>query len=258
MLSVVAQMEDRPHIVFVVGEAEYRSELTMPALAQVLSSNYGFQTTVLIDSELEGEQTTSIEGLDTLSSADLVILYLRFRQLPDAQLAKIQVYIDSGRPIVAFRTTTHAFAYEGEDLRAKQWDNFGARELGAPWIYHYGHDASTDAKTVGEHPILNGVSTEFHVRSWTYHVRPDYPPKSANILVYGRPVFPDGSRGDEETFNADYLDVYALWWWTGFYNDNGTPSRFRQPQLSTVGDQWCPLDVGARITGSTVSRLGAD
>ena len=37
----------------------------MPALAQVLLSNYGFQTTVLIDSELEGEQTTSIEGLDT-------------------------------------------------------------------------------------------------------------------------------------------------------------------------------------------------
>ena len=65
MLPVVAQTEDRPHIVFVVGEAEYRSELTMPALAQVLSSNYGFQTTVLIDSELEGEQTTSIEGLDT-------------------------------------------------------------------------------------------------------------------------------------------------------------------------------------------------
>ena len=258
MLPVVAQMEDRPHIVFVVGEAEYRSELTMPALAQVLSSNYGFQTTVLIDSELEGEQTTSIEGLDTLSSADLVILYLRFRQLPDAQLAKIQVYIDSGRPIVAFRTTTHAFAYEGEDPRAKQWNNFGARELGAPWIYHYGHDASTDAKTVGEHPILNGVSTEFHVRSWTYHVRPDYPPKSANILVYGRPVFPDGSRGDEETFNPITWTCMHSGGGRVFTTTMGHPADLRQPQLSTVGDQWCPLDVGARITGSTVSRLGAD
>lgn len=241
MLSVVAQMEDRPHIVFVVGEAEYRSELTMPALAQVLSSNYGFQTTVLIDSELEGEQTTSIEGLDTLSSADLVILYLRFRQLPDAQLAKIQVYIDSGRPIVAFRTTTHAFAYEGEDLRAKQWNNFGARELGAPWIYHYGHDASTDAKTVGEHPILNGVSTEFHVRSWTYHVRPDYPPKSANILVYGRPVFPDGSRGDEETFNPITWTCMHSGGGRVFTTTMGHPADFDNPnfqQLVINGVHW--------------------
>ena len=104
MVPVVAKSEDRPHTVFVVGEAEYGSEMTMPALAQVLSSNYDFQTTVLIDSQLEGKQKTSIEGLDTLACADLVILYLRFRQLPEAQLAKIQAYIESGRPIVAFRT----------------------------------------------------------------------------------------------------------------------------------------------------------
>ena len=84
MWPVVAKSGDRPHTVFVVGEAEYGSEMTMPALAQVLSSNYDFQTTVLIDSQLEGEQKTSIEGLDTLGSADLVILYLRFRQLPEA------------------------------------------------------------------------------------------------------------------------------------------------------------------------------
>ena len=191
----------QPHLVFVVGENEYRSEVTMPALAQVLADHYDFRTTILIDDVLQGGEANSINGLDALETADLVILYLRFRQLPDAQLALLQKYIDRGGPIVAFRTTTHAFAYEEEDPRAMWWNNFGARELGAPWIYHYGHEASTDATTIGNHPILTGVSPEFHVRSWTYHVRPDYPPKDAQVLVQGRPVLPEGESGDAETVN---------------------------------------------------------
>ena len=189
-VALLTNSHAQPHIVFVVGEGEYRSEVTMPALAKVLSEHYDFRTTVLIDEELHGGEDNNIEGLDALETADLLVLYLRFRQLPDAQLALLQEYIDRGGSILAFRTTTHAFAYDEEDHRAEKWNNFGARELGAPWIRHYGHDASTDATLVGEHPILTGVSPEFHVRSWTYHVRPNYPPKDAQILVNGRPVFP--------------------------------------------------------------------
>lgn len=191
----------QPHLVFVVGEGEYRSEVTMPALAKVLEEHYDFRTTVLIDDVLQGGDENSIDGLDALETADLLVLYLRFRQLPDDQLELLQKYIDRGGPIVAFRTTTHAFNYDRDDSRATKWNSFGARELGAPWIRHYGHGASTDATTVGEHPILAGVSPEFHVRSWTYHVRPNYPPKDAQVLVQGRPVFPGGERGGDETVN---------------------------------------------------------
>ena len=166
-----------------------------------IRDSYGFRTTLLIDDELQGGEGNNINGLEALETADLLVLYLRFRQLPDAQLALLQKYIDRGGPIVAFRTTTHAFAYEAEDQRAMWWNDFGARELGAPWIYHYGHGASTDATIIGNHPILTGVSPTFHVRSWTYHVRPDYPPKDAQVLVEGRPVFPEGERGGAETVN---------------------------------------------------------
>lgn len=114
----------QPHLVFVVGENEYRSEVSMPALAQVLAEHYGFRTTLLIDDVLQGGEANSINGLEALETADLLILYLRFRQLPDAQLALLQKYIDRGGPIVAFRTTTHAFAYEDEDPRATRWNNF--------------------------------------------------------------------------------------------------------------------------------------
>ena len=232
----------QPHLVFVVGENEYRSEVTMPALAQVLADHYDFRTTILIDDVLQGGEANSINGLDALETADLVILYLRFRQLPDAQLALLQKYIDRGGPIVAFRTTTHAFAYESEDQRAVWWNNFGARELGAPWIYHYGHEASTDATIVGNHPILTGVSPEFHVRSWTYHVRPDYPPKDAQVLVQGRPIFPEGERGDAETVNPIAWTHTHSGGGRVFTTTMGHPEDFRVSafrRLAVNGIYWC-------------------
>ena len=204
----------------------------MPALAQVLADHYGFRTTLLIDDVLQGGEANNINGLDALETADLLVLYLRFRQLPDAQLALLQKYIDRGGPIVAFRTTTHAFAYEAEDPRATWWNNFGARELGAPWIYHYGHGASTDATTVGNHPILTGVSPAFHVRSWTYHVRPDYPPKDAKVLVQGRPVLPGRRAWRGRDSQSNRMDAHTLRRWACIYNDNGTSRGFQRERLS--------------------------
>ena len=232
----------QPHIVFVVGENEYRSEVTMPALAQVLEEHYDFRTTILIDDVLQGGEGNSINGLDTLETADLLVLYLRFRQLPDDQLELLQKYIDRGGPIVAFRTTTHAFAYEDEDERATKWNNFGARELGAPWIHHYGHEASTDATTVEEHPTLAGVSPTFHVRSWTYHVRPNYPPKDAQILVQGRPVFPEGERGGDETVNPIAWTHTHVGGGRVFTTTMGHPEDFKVSdfrRLIVNGVYWC-------------------
>lgn len=232
----------QPHLVFVVGEGEYRSEVTMPALAQVLKDHYDFRTTVLIDEAVHGGEGNSINGLEALETADLLVLYLRFRQLPDNQLALLQKYIDRGGPIVAFRTTTHAFNYDGDDPRAAKWNSFGARELGAPWIYHYGHGASTDATTVGEHPVLAGVKPEFHVRSWTYHVRPDYPPKDAKILVQGRPVLPEGERGGDETVNPIAWTHTHSGGGRVFTTTMGHPEDFRVSdfrRLIVNGVYWC-------------------
>lgn len=232
----------QPHLVFVVGENEYRSEETMPELAQVLTDHYGFQTTVLIDDVLQGGEENSINGLDALETADLLVMYLRFRQLPDSQLALLQKYIDRGGHIFAFRTTTHAFAYEEEDPRATKWNNFGARELGAPWIYHYGHEARTEATLVGDHTILTGVSPTFHVRSWTYHVLPDYPPKDAQILVTGRPIFQEGERGNEETVNPiawthTHSGGGRVFTTTMGHPEDFTVSDFRR--LVVNGIYWC-------------------
>lgn len=206
----------RPLVVFVTGDHEYSSEETMPALARELEKRYGMRCAVLRAYPNENAEK-NIPGLEVLEKADLAIFFLRWRQLPAEQLAHVEKYLKSNRPIVAFRTTTHAFNYPaGHQL--ERWNAFAAEYLGAPpgWgngHYHYGHKSSTDVFPTSEsesHPILKGVKSRFHVRSWLYHVLPDHPPGDATVLLMGRVV------GGEKK-NA--VDNPVAWVWK---NKNGS------------------------------------
>src|SRR5215475_4965880 len=71
-------------IVLVSGDEEYRSEQVLPQLARILSTQHGFDCTVLFaidpkDGAINPNQTDNIPGLETLDSADLMILFTRFR-----------------------------------------------------------------------------------------------------------------------------------------------------------------------------------
>ena len=176
----------RPHVVFVTGDHEYSGEATMPLLAQELEKNYGMKATVL-KAYPDQDSETDIPGLEALAKADLAVFFLRWRQLPASQVAHIRAYLDSGRPVMGFRTSSHSFNYpKGHDL--EQWNAFGSEAFGTPpgWgkegHTHYGHESSTDVSIVpaaAGHPVLQGVTGPFHVRSWLYQVRPNWPPADA-------------------------------------------------------------------------------
>ena len=79
------------HIVLVSGDEEYRSEEALPMLAQIFSQHHGFKCTVLfaIDpktGEVDPENISNIPGLEQLQTADLMVLFTRFRELPDVQM----------------------------------------------------------------------------------------------------------------------------------------------------------------------------
>ena len=82
------QAADPPaHIVFVTGDEEYRSEESMPMLARILERDYGLQTTVLYAINDEGfidpNVLDNIAGLQALEDADMMVMFTRFRALPD-------------------------------------------------------------------------------------------------------------------------------------------------------------------------------
>jgi len=165
-------------IVFVTGDEEYRSEESMPMLAKILATRHGFRCTVLFAINKESGQidpiiVDNIPGLQNLESADLLVLFTRFRELPDEQMKHIIDYTNSGKPIVALRTATHPFAYvkRKDSPYAKwSWNNkdesfkggYGRQVLGETWISHYGvHQKESTRGLVAEgmkdHPIVRGV-----------------------------------------------------------------------------------------------------
>ena len=111
------------HIVLVSGDEEYRSEEGLPALARILSSRHGFRCTVLFAVDpatgiVNPHVNTNIPGLEHLDDADLMFILTRWRVLPDEQMAPIDRYLKAGKPVIALRTATHAFA-PAPDLHKK-------------------------------------------------------------------------------------------------------------------------------------------
>jgi type 1 glutamine amidotransferase len=162
------------HVVLISGDEEYRSEEGLPQLAKILAERHGFKCSVLFaidtkDGTINPKQSDNIPGTEALSSADLLILFTRFRNLPDEQMRHIVDYVESGRPIIGLRTATHAFA-NGPDSKFarygwqnKEWDGgFGRQVLGETWINHHGAHGKQSTRGIlapgqDDHAILRGI-----------------------------------------------------------------------------------------------------
>jgi type 1 glutamine amidotransferase len=194
------------HIVLVAGDDEYRSEESMPMLAKILSSRYGFKTTVIFPIEPSTGDVVpnfqnNLPGLEQLETADLLILLIRFRELPDEQAHYLEKYLLAGKPIIGLRTSTHAFAYQkNKGSKFAKWDwmstvpgweqGFGKRIFGETWINHHGVHGKEGTralidgvKQTANHPVLRGVK-DIWGPSDVYGIK-DLP-ANAEVLVYGQ------------------------------------------------------------------------
>lgn len=229
----------KPLVVFVTGDHEYSSEATMPLLAAELEKNYNMRTVVLKSSP-DHNSEENIPGLEALNEADLAIFFLRWRRLPPDQLAFIDAYLKSGKPVMGFRTSTHAFNFP-EGHASRIWNAFGERAFGSPpgWggaakHTHYGHESSTDVSVItsaAKHPVLTGVDTSFHVKSWLYKVLPDYPADGSTWLLMGKSVNPN---------TPDAIENPIAWTWQSasgaktFMTTMGHPEDFQQEGLQRI------------------------
>lgn len=193
-------------IVLISGDEEYRSEEALPMLAKILSQRYGFTCTVLFSLDPGTENINpafqqNIPGLEHLSDADLMIIFTRFRELPDDQMKYIDEYLTAGKPVIGLRTATHAFNYSRNksskyakyDFRSKTpgWEQgFGRVVLGETWIAHHGIHGKEGTRVLvngieqdAKNPLLNGVR-DIWGPSDVYTVRQLAP--GSNVMLYGQ------------------------------------------------------------------------
>jgi len=166
------------HIVLIAGDDEYRSEELIPQLGRILAVHHGFKCTVLFavnkeSGEIDPSTLDNIPGLEALKTADLMIMHLRFRDLPDDQMKLILDYTNSGKPIMGLRTSTHAFNFQKNKTYARwSWRSpdpkggYGRQVFGETWVAHYGNhnvEATRGIVAPGQekNPIVKGCEDIF-------------------------------------------------------------------------------------------------
>jgi hypothetical protein len=183
------------HVVFLSGDEEYRGEEALPMLAKILSRRHSFRTTVLFaldpDGTINPNNQKSLAGSEALDSADLIVMALRFRNWPEADMRRFERAYLAGTPIVALRTSTHAFNGFAADSPWASWNynragGWGERVLGETWVSHWGRHKIEATRGVFEpsakaHPLLRGI-TSIYGDTDVYEA---YPPPDAEILVRG-------------------------------------------------------------------------
>jgi len=188
------------HVVFLSGDEEYRSEEGLPQLAKILSEWHGFKCTVLFaidptNGTINPNNRNSLPGAEALDSADAIVMLLRFRSWPDDQMKHFADAFLAGKPIIALRTSTHAFNFDDNprspfakySWTSKTWaGGFGKQVLGETWVNHWGRHKQEATRGVivpdaKNDPVLRGVSDLF-ADSDVYEA---YPPPDATVLVRG-------------------------------------------------------------------------
>jgi len=192
-------------IVLISGDEEYRSEQALPQLGKILAKHHGFDCAVLFAVDPATETINpnvldNIPGLAALDEADLMIIFTRFRALPDDQMRHIDAYLKRGGPVIGIRTATHAFKFpadnrwvhysNGYNGPQKAWrDGFGRLVLGEKWISHHGrhkHESTRGiiAPGAASHPITRGLRNgDIWGPSDVYGVRLPLPGDSKPIVL---------------------------------------------------------------------------
>ena len=94
----------------------------VPKIADDLQERFNIKSTVIHswrggvdDYDIPGRvipEYSDIPNLEIINEADLIVLFIRFRIPRPEQFEILQKYFDSGKPAIAFRTTSHAFWHE--------------------------------------------------------------------------------------------------------------------------------------------------
>jgi hypothetical protein len=177
---------------------------------------------------------------------------LRFRSWPDDVMKRFDGVLRAGKPIVALRTSTHAFNGFPKGSAWESWNynsqgGFGKRVLGETWVTHWGRHKVEATRGVIEpsergHALFRGV-TELFGDTDVYEA---YPPADASILARGlvlQSLSPESAPAsyrkvratDKQEQGVNEPPMPIVWTRTN-KNDNGTTNRIVTTTMGSATD----------------------
>ncbi len=215
--------DQRPHLLMVMAEAEYKTNQSLPEFASKYLGKHFRVSMVFADDK----DRNSIPGIEVIKEADVVLFSVRRRVLPKKAMQAIRKFVKSGKPVVGIRTASHAFSLRGKQPPAglADWPEFDAEVFGGSYHGHHANDAKS-LITINEaqkrNPILTGIPDKPFPQAYSlYEVLPLA--KNTTVLmtgeIKGAPVEPVAWTFQRKDGGKS------------FYTSLGHPGDFKQPEF---------------------------
>ena len=152
------------HLVFMIGEDEYRTWETLPEFAKKDLEPLGHRITIIHADAADKNHFPGI--VEALRDADLLFVSVRRRTPHAAELDAVRAFVAAGKPLIGIRTASHAFSLPLKatltDPKLAVWPEFDAAVIGGHYTGHHGKDkvAVTFAPGAEKHPILAGIAPD--------------------------------------------------------------------------------------------------
>jgi nicotinamidase-related amidase len=237
----------RKHVAIVMSEDEYRTEQTLTQFArEALQRDFRLSFFYA-----DADDIHLLPGIEQLAEADVALISVRRRVLPKPQLDVFRKFVADGKPIVAIRTTSHAFALrDGQSTAGRDvWPEFDRDVLGGNYQGHHDNQPGAGPPTrvwvlpeVRGADILRGLpEDEWSVSSTLYKTQPLGP--RAKPLLMGR--VEDRLPHEPVTWTNTHIGGGRV-----FYTSLGHPDDFQVPafrRLLLNGVYWAAgLDIPGR------------
>ncbi|MDO4576029.1 MAG: ThuA domain-containing protein [Planctomycetia bacterium] len=155
--------DSRPTVAIIVSDDHYHADTLLPEWGEKLAREHHVNLLVI-----HGHGSGNFENMEKLNDADIALLFVRRLALPKTQMAAFRTFLESGKPLLAFRTASHAFqlSFDGKKEAPdgwEQWKTFDADVLGGNYHNHGPNDVPTRVVTLPaakENPIFQGISLE--------------------------------------------------------------------------------------------------
>ncbi len=246
------EKDERPVVVFISAESEYKAVETLPVFAHELELRCGLCCEILQASpERRSDERHTISGMEMFTHADVAIVFARRRGFPADQMKYFRDFLDRGGPLIGLRTASHAFdsrgsAPEGHD----EWLKFDPEVLGGNYHGHHGAGPVTTvtrAANAAGHPILKGVELPLLSNGSLYEAAP---------LTAGTQLLLIGTIPDQEpepvAWTNRYKDARVFYTSLGHPEDFGN-SAFRKLLVNAVF--WAidrPVPEATKLAAETV------
>lgn len=218
----------RPRLVALIAERQYNTAETIPAFARRFLGG-DFRVNYALAPR---GQPNMLEGASHIKDADLLLVSVRRRSMPEATMRRIREHVAAGKPLLGIGAASQAFAPESPENQ-ETWPEFGAEAFGGAYRGHHG-DKGPDAPDTHvwrkesdlPHPVLSGLPSQpWMSASWLHKTAPLAP--GTETLLMGRV---EGREAPEP----------VAWTFTrndggrSFYTSLGHPDDFADPRFQRL------------------------